>query len=104
MDSNYKCVEFTTQQTETPVWTPAAGYRVVLRGMHIQNGQALAVTVTFKFGSDTFLKAYLLSDMHPHHIRFDPPIYGAPDESVKVTTSAPVTVAITLVGNEIQVY
>ncbi len=101
MASSYKFAEYTAQQTDTAIWTPAAGNRVQLTGLNVQNGAAAAVDVTFKFGAATFFKAYLTASQRQRDVLFPDGIVGGAGESVTVTTSAAVAVAVTLVGVEL---
>ncbi len=103
MASEHRHAVYVSQQTDTPVWTPAAGFRVVLSGLHVQNGSALAVTATFKFGSSTFFTAYLTASQTARDVRFED-IYGAVNEPVTITNDAAVPVAVTLVGYELAGY
>lgn len=91
---------FSTVQTNTPLWTPAAGKRICLTALQTSAPAALTVTLN-RAGSTPFLLIVLTSALAAYSESFSSPVRFLPDEAISLTTSTSGILSITLVGYEI---
>lgn len=91
---------FSTMQTNTPVWLPAAGKRICLTA--VQTSAPAAITVTLsRAGNASFLSIVLTTALATYSESFPSPVRFAADEIISLTTTAEGTVNITLIGYEV---
>lgn len=90
---------FSTAQTNTVLWTPAAGKRICLTAIEASSLAALVVTLT-RTGNAPFLAVALTTAMSAFSESFPSPVIFLPNERISLTTNASGTMYITLIGYE----
>ena len=90
---------FTTLQTNTPIWTPATDKSIFLTALQISAPAPLVVQLN-RGNNASFMSIALTSTLATYGISFPSPIKFNPDEIISVTTSIAGTVNITLLGYE----
>lgn len=92
---------FSTSQTNTVLWTPAAGKSIYLTGISMTTLVSLNATLQ-RAGNAPFLAVQFSSllSLAPYNISFSSPIKFNVNESISITTSAVGTFNVTLFGYE----
>lgn len=109
-----KTVQVTTAQTGSDVWSPASGKKLVITYFQMQAGGTTAATVQLWFGANADTSYTRGSDLSLFDGEFAPSatlkpgiaqtglwIASAADHEVHLTTSAGITLTVTLWGYEI---
>lgn len=109
-----KTVQVTTTQTGSDVWSPASGKTLVITKMQIQAGGTTAATVQVWFGANadtTYTRGTDLAlfdgefapsaTLKPGVVDTGPWIASTADHEVHLTTSAGITLTVTLWGYEV---
>ncbi len=91
---------FTTAQTNTTIWTPAAGKSIYLTAVQASSLSALTITLN-RAGNAPFLSIVLTSSFAAFGESFSSPVKFLANEVITLTTSAAGTIYITLLGYEI---
>lgn len=107
--------EYTTAQTGTNIWTPTSGNRFVITSIHIGTGSTTAALVTL-WGAATGTTAWASTDQTFFRGTLTPTATGTPgviiqpsfplysdttNDCLKITTSAGITIYVTVYGYEI---
>lgn len=110
--TSFKSAQYTTAQTSTALWTPAAGKAVVVTGYQIQSFGTTAGTCVVYFGTAAFARGTNLPVFDGEFVpsatlkervvaHFTVPIRGAANDVVRVTTTGAQSVTIVVYGYEI---
>ncbi|WP_312563300.1 hypothetical protein [Anaerospora sp.] len=91
---------FSTAQTNTALWTPAAGKRICLTAIEASSLAALVITLT-RTGNAPFLSVVLTTTMSAFSESFPSPVIFAANERISLSTNASGTMYITLIGYEV---
>lgn len=91
---------FSAIQTNTNLWTPAAGKRICLTAVATSALAALVVTLN-RTGNAPFLSVVLTTTLATFSESFSSPVIFAVNESITLTTSVLGTMTITLIGYEV---
>lgn len=111
----FKCAQYTTAQTGTALWTPAGGKKVVITSYQIQAAATTAATLQLWFESSNGDTTYTRgtdapifdgefapsATLKPGAVQTGLWIAQGADFDLRVTTSANLTVTITVWGYEI---
>lgn len=90
---------FSAVQTNTILWTPAAGRRICLTAVEMSSLVAMIVTLN-RAGNAPFFSVVLTTTLATYSESFSSPVIFATNESITLTTSAAGTTNITLIGYE----
>lgn len=113
--TTFKAAQYTTAQTGTALWTPAAGNAVVVTSVQIQAAGTTAGTLQVWFGASadtTYTRgtdaplfdgefAPSATNKPGFAMAFPTPVRGTTDYVLRVTTSAAMTVTVNVWGYEI---
>lgn len=91
---------FATAQTNTALWTPAAGKRICLTAIEASSLAALVVTLT-RTGNAPFLSVVLTTTVSAFSESFPSPVIFSANERISLTTNTSGTMYITLIGYEV---